>query len=42
MFPRAVRPPAADRYQIVVDLMTEGAEETVLALRAAFPSTAGD
>ena len=38
---RTVQLPAAGRYQIVVDLMTEGVEETVLAFRAAFPSEAG-
>ena len=35
---RSVQLPEAGRYQIVVDLMTEGLEETVLAFRAAFPS----
>ena len=39
---RTVQLPAAGRYQIVVDLMTEGVEETVLAFRAAFPSEAGN
>ena len=38
---RAVQLPAAGRYQIVVDLMTQGLEESVLAFRAAFPSEAG-
>ena len=37
---RTVQLPAAGRYQIVVDLMTDEVEPTVLALRAAFPSEA--
>ena len=37
---RTLQLPAAGRYQIVVDLMTEGVEETVLAFRAAVPSKA--
>ena len=38
---REVQLPAAGRYQIVVDLMTEGLEPTVLAFRADFPSASG-
>ena len=37
---RGVELPAAGRYQVVVDLMTEDIEESVLAFRAGFPSEA--
>ncbi len=38
---RGVELPAAGRYQVVVDLMTEDIKESVLAFRAGFPSEAG-
>ena len=38
---REVQLPAAGRYQIVIDVMAEGVEPTVLAFRADFPSASG-
>ena len=38
---RDLQIPAAGRYQIVIDPMSDGVDPTVLAFRAAFPSDAG-
>jgi len=38
---RSLQLPAAGRYQIVIDPMSDGVDPTVLAFRAGFPSDAG-